>query len=132
MKKYGLSSRGHAHYVLRKGYFWENYLSVSESFSSTWVEENIKEIERTTKVVLWWKVRKRGILGHRLFWELREDLLQEGILYVITKAGEIQSGKQTLAYIAEVGINMAVNKFFFTAMGLILSSCQTGRTLKFH
>lgn len=117
MKKYGLSSRGHAHYVLKKGYFWENYLSVSESFSSAWVEENLKEIERVAKVVLWWKARKRGVLRHRLFWNLREDLLQEGVLYVITRAGEIQSGKKVLANVAETGINIAINKYFYFGDG---------------
>lgn len=117
MLKYDLSSRGHAHQVLKKGYFWENYLSVSESFSSAWVEENLKEIERVTKVVLWWKARRRGVLTHRLFFELREDLLQEGVLYVITRAGEIQSGKKALSSIAEAGINIAINKYFYFGDG---------------
>lgn len=122
MEKYGLSSRGHAYYVLQKGYFWENYLSVSESFSSAWVEENLKEIEKTTKIVLWWKARQRGILNHRMFWEMRDDLLQEGILYVITRAGEIQSGKKALSSIAEAGINIAINKYFYYGDGAHLTS----------
>jgi len=111
-KKYDLSSRGHAWYILKKGYYWENYLSVSESFSHSWVEENLKEIERAVKLAVWFKARQKGVINHHLFWELKEDLFQEGLLYVITRAGEIQTGKSKLINIAETGIDHAICKYF--------------------
>lgn len=112
MKRYGFSSRGHAGYVLKKGYFWENYLTVEEIFSPEWVEENISEIKRRTRNALYWKSNRMGVCTHRLFNLFKDDLLQDGLLYVIQKAGEIQSGEKQLSFVAQTGIGIAINKYF--------------------
>lgn len=112
MEKYGLSSRGHSWYVLGKGYYWENYLSVSESFAPEWVEQNIKEIEKCAlkwlRILAW----RRGTASHKLFWVFRNDIIQDGIIYIIQRAGEIQSGSCFLNKCMEIGINNAMSKYF--------------------
>lgn len=118
MKKYGLSSRGHARYVLQKGYFWENYLQVEESLSPEWVEENLQEIKKAVKKAVWFKASQKGVLRHRLFNHYKEDLVQEGFLYVLKRAGEIQSGKSKLINIADSGIDHAIRKYFFYGDGI--------------
>lgn len=111
-KKYGISSRGHAGYILKKGYFWKNYLQVEESLSPEWVEENLEKIKQAVKQAVWFKAGQKGILSHHLFKFFKEDLEQEGFLYVIKRAGEIQSRKSKLINIADTGVDHAIIKYF--------------------
>lgn len=112
MKKYGLSSRGHAHHVLQKGYFWENAHDVQENFSPQWVEENFEDIKREVYYAVRFKSSQKGLFSHRLYEEFKEDLYQDGLLYVIQRAGDIESGKSKLCNIAKTGVGLAIQRYF--------------------
>lgn len=112
-KKYGLSSRGHAHYILKKGYFWQNYLQVEENFAEEWAKKNINEIKTVVRNVVSFKSKLRGIIYHDRFKEYKEDLFQEGILYILRRAGEIEAGEAKLWSIACSGVDHAIVKYFY-------------------
>jgi hypothetical protein len=116
-KKYSLSGRGHAWNVLKQGYFWENCHVIEESLSPNWVEKNLSEITKAVNFAVFFKTKQKGILSHRLFKEFKKDLFQEGLLYVILRAGEIESGKSKLRNIAKTGVDHVIMKLFFARDG---------------
>jgi len=114
-KKYNFS-RGHAHYVLQKGYFWRNWLVTPENLSPVWVEENIEKIQRVVRTAFWIKVRQKGIARYPLFNEYKNDIIQDAILYVIKRAGEVKDDK-SLFSISFVGIDLSIQRLFFHGDG---------------
>ena len=109
MKKYGLSSRGHAHYVLQKGYFWENYLTVEENISLTWVERNFVKISKIVNYVFGMKIALWGYPKNMLSY--KDDIMQDAILYICLKSGDIENGSYDIFTAAGTGVAKAIRKY---------------------
>lgn len=116
MKKYNLG-RTHSYRVMKQGYFWKNAQEIQQSLSPQWVEKHFEEITEAVKYAVKFKSFQNGFIHHRLFKEYKEDLFQEGFLYVVLRAGEIESGKSKLGNIAKTGVAHAMLKFFFYGDG---------------
>jgi len=105
-------SRATIFLALKRGWFWEDFSSINESICLHWVEENITEINSVVKDAAWFKFRRKGVIGHRLFGFFQKDIIEEGILYVIKRSGEIESGKSKLINIACSGLDHAIDTYF--------------------
>lgn len=99
--------------ALKTGWFYENAQEIQESLSPSWVEKNLELIKKEVNYAVRYKSSQKGIFTHRLFEEFKKDIYQDGIFYVMQRAGEIESGKAKLGNIAKTGVDHAIMKYFF-------------------